>query len=132
VVILGEIVQTKIELWFVVEPCNLAVALPKLNVVAVDKQLRLFHGLIVIDADQRNRFAKMTVMTDKICVIFRHVATPNGSGGSITELIVIECCRGLGGDAFSLASAGMTCPSGTGHSSSFLTVFVAFELLRRM
>jgi hypothetical protein len=73
--------------------------LPKLNVVAVDKLLRLFHGLIVIDADQRNRFAKMTVMTDKICAIFRHVAAPNGSGGSITELTVTECCRGQGGDA---------------------------------
>jgi hypothetical protein len=78
--------QSEPDFRLALERRNLAVALPKFNVVAVDKLLRLFHDLIVVDADRRDRFTKMTVITDKICAIFRGVAAPNGSGGSITEL----------------------------------------------
>jgi hypothetical protein len=36
--------------WLLVEPGYLAVALPKLNVVAVNKLFRLFHSLGIVSA----------------------------------------------------------------------------------
>jgi hypothetical protein len=45
----------------VIEPGDLPVALPKLNVVAVDKLLCLFRGVAIIDALEGNRLLKMTV-----------------------------------------------------------------------
>jgi hypothetical protein len=41
--------QSEPGFWLALKRCNLAVALPKLNVVAVDKLLRFFYGLIVVD-----------------------------------------------------------------------------------
>jgi hypothetical protein len=95
----GGIIQLKSDFWLAVKNRDLAVALPKLNVVAINKLLRLFRGLIVVDADQRNGFLKTAVLTDSVCAIFRHVAAPNGNGESITQLTVTECCQGQGGDA---------------------------------
>jgi hypothetical protein len=45
----------------VVQPGYLAGALPKLNVMAIDKLLCLFHGLAIIGAFQWNGVEKMAI-----------------------------------------------------------------------
>jgi hypothetical protein len=54
-------VHSELELRLVVERRNLAVALPKLNVVAINKLFCLFPGLGIVVTFEGNEVVKMTV-----------------------------------------------------------------------
>ena len=81
-----------------VESGYFAVALPKLDIMAVGKVFRLFHGFVIIGADQWNYIVETVVTVDQINSIFCHGAR---SGGS-TTLSVTDECHMRCGDAFRL------------------------------
>jgi hypothetical protein len=82
--------KLELDFWLVIELGYLSVALPKLNVVAVYKLLRLFLGLCVIGAVQVNRTVKMAIRSDDINAIIRHGAAPL-LGGSATLSVTDGC-----------------------------------------
>jgi hypothetical protein len=51
---------------------NLAVVLPKLNVVTIDHLPGAFPCAVVVVADQIDGFHEMTVPANKVCSIIRH------------------------------------------------------------
>ena len=55
-----------------VEPGDLAAALPKFDIVPVDKLPRLFLGILVVCTIERNRLSKMAVRADDVDPIIGH------------------------------------------------------------
>jgi hypothetical protein len=62
----------ELHLRLLLERRYLAVALPKLDTMAINKPLCLIHRRIIISAVQWNRFEKMAVGADDVNAIFRH------------------------------------------------------------
>ena len=91
----------KLILWFSVEPANLASALPKLNVVAVNKLLGVFRSFGIIGALQFNDVDEVAVRTDGINAIVRHNLLTLDQARAF-QLTVAGCCRGADDDAPSL------------------------------
>jgi hypothetical protein len=60
----------------------LAVELPKLNGMVINKPLCLFHGLGIVCTDQWNGFEEMAIVVDFVRAVFWHVVLL-GSGGSM-------------------------------------------------
>jgi hypothetical protein len=69
---MDRIVHLELDFRLLVEPGYLAVALPKLSVVAINKLLCSFRSLGIVGANEFNRCEEMTVGTDDISAIFRH------------------------------------------------------------
>jgi hypothetical protein len=61
-----------LEFCFPVEPRDFASALPKLDIMGANKTLRLFDSLVIVCADQWDRFVEMTIITHQISTVFGH------------------------------------------------------------
>jgi hypothetical protein len=81
----------------VLELGYLAVTLPKLNVVPVDKLRCPFHGCFVVGAFDCVRVEKVAVGSDDVNAIVRHVAAPLARW-ELAELSVTDSYRRPGGD----------------------------------
>jgi hypothetical protein len=62
---------------FAAETCDLAVALPKLKVVAVDKLLCRFNCSIIVGAIKLNCLHEVTVRTNDVNSIIDHLRHPS-------------------------------------------------------
>jgi hypothetical protein len=62
---------------FAAETCDLAVALPKLKVVAVDKLLCRFNRSIIVGAIKLNCLHEVTVRTNDVNSIIDHLRHPS-------------------------------------------------------
>jgi hypothetical protein len=60
----------------VIELGYLPIALPKLNIMTVDKLLCPLNGFAIVGAFEWNRIVEMTVSPDDVGAIFRHMPLP--------------------------------------------------------
>jgi hypothetical protein len=65
-------VQSGLDFQLTVEAGYLAVELPKLNIVTVNKPFCLLLGLAIVGTNQRNSIVKMSVFSNKVGAVFRH------------------------------------------------------------
>jgi hypothetical protein len=61
----------------------LSVALPKLNVVAVNKLFCLFRGFGIVGAFEWNRLEEMLIRPDEVNAVIRHGAAPLDQAGAL-------------------------------------------------
>jgi hypothetical protein len=69
----------------VIEFGYLAIALPKFNVVAVNKLLCLFPSFAIVSAVERNKLLEMAVPADDVNSILCHMRSPDQAGAQHSQ-----------------------------------------------
>ena len=95
----------KAPLFFGLEPCYPAVALPEFDIVSVHKLLCRFRRRFVVGAVELNGSIEMAIPSDNIRAVVGHVMHP-GSGESAI-LTVTDRCQWRGGDGGTMPDSGV-------------------------